>query len=257
MTSRLSDDARRNREAWTQANAEYTDVQARERWSSPEIVWGLWDVPEASLGTLGEVADRDVIELGCGTAYVSAWLARRGARPVGVDVTPAQLETARRMQTEHGPEFPLLEASAEDVPLPAESFDLALSEYGASIWCDPHRWVPEAYRLLRPGGRLWFMRGSTLTILCTPDDEDAAGDRLLRPQCGLGRMEWQGELGVEWHLPTGDLLRVLHSAGFSLLDLVELYAPEAARNHPYYDHVTADWARRWPAEEIWVAQKPR
>src|SRR5215213_2984524 len=72
-------------------------------------------------------------ELEWGTAYISSWLARRGARPVGVDITPAQLETARRMQAEFGLEFPLLEASAEDVPLPDESFDLAISEYGASI----------------------------------------------------------------------------------------------------------------------------
>ena len=94
----------------------------------------------------------DTVELGCGTAYFSAWLASRGARPVGIDITPAQLETARRMQAEFGLDFPLIEASAEDVPLPDESFDLAISEYGASIWADPYRWIPEAARLLRPGG---------------------------------------------------------------------------------------------------------
>ncbi|MGH3040363.1 MAG: class I SAM-dependent methyltransferase [Gaiellaceae bacterium] len=60
----------------------------------------------------------DVVELGCGTAYVSAWLARRGALPVGVDITPAQLATARAMQARFGLEFPLVEASAEAVPLP-------------------------------------------------------------------------------------------------------------------------------------------
>ena len=128
-------------------------------------------MPESSLGTLGDVDGLDVVELGCGTAYVSAWLARRGARPVGVDVTPAQLATARRCQAEFGIDFPLVEASAEDVPLPSESFDLAVSEYGASIWCDPHLWIPEAHRLLRPGGRLWFLRNSTLAILCAPDDD--------------------------------------------------------------------------------------
>ena len=67
---------------------------------------------------LGDVAGLDVIELGCGTAYFAAWLARQGARPVGVDVTPAQLDTARRMQEETGLTFPLIEANAEDVPLP-------------------------------------------------------------------------------------------------------------------------------------------
>ena len=120
----LSDDARRNRESWTQANAEHTDARASAAWAEEEITWGVFSVPEASLGTLGDVVGLDVVELGCGTAYVSAWLARRGARPVGVDVTPAQLATARRCQRETGLVFPLLEASAEDVPLASESFDL-------------------------------------------------------------------------------------------------------------------------------------
>ena len=85
----------------------------------------------------------------------------------------------------------LIEANAEDVPLPDASFDLVLSEYGASIWCDPYRWIPEAARLLRPGGELVFLRNSTLCVLCAPDDPDGkVGDRLLRPQFGMHRMEW-------------------------------------------------------------------
>ena len=256
MTPELSDDARRNRESWTEANAEYTDGQARDAWARDEIRWGKWGIPERSLQTLGDVSGLDVVELGCGTAYVSAWLARRGARPVGVDVTPAQLETARRLQGEHELAFPLVEASAEDVPLPGGSFDLALSEYGAVIWCDPERWIPEAYRLLRPGGRLWFLRGSTLAILCMPD-EGAAVTTLQRPQRDLGRLEWPGEVGVEWHPPTGDLFALLRRTGFDVVELIELYAPDDAVDHPYYASVTADWARKWPAEELWVAAKPR
>jgi SAM-dependent methyltransferase len=252
----LSDDARRNRESWTQANSEHTDARAGAAWAQEEITWGVFSVPEASLGTLGDVDGLDVVELGCGTAYVSAWLARRGARPVGVDVTPAQLTTARRCQEETGLVFPLVEASAEDVPLASESFDLAVSEYGASIWCDPHRWLPEAYRLLRPGGRLWFLRNSTLSILCAPEEEAPPGRTLLRPQRGLGRMEWPGEVGVEWQLPHGELFRLLRRTGFDVVDLVELYAPDDATDHEYYAAFSADWARKWPAEEIWVAAKP-
>jgi SAM-dependent methyltransferase len=253
----LPDDARRNREAWTEANAAYTDRQATEAWAREELTVGVFGVPEASLGTLGDVDGLDVVELGCGTAYVSAWLARQGARPVGVDVTPAQLATARRCQEETGIVFPLVEASAEDVPLPSESFDLAVSEYGASIWCDPHRWLPEAFRLLRPGGRLWFLRNSTLSILCAPEDEGPPGTTLLRPQRGLGRMEWPGEVGVEWQLPHGELFRLLRRTGFDVVDLVELYAPDDAGDHPYYAAFSAEWSRAWPAEEIWVAAKPR
>ena len=81
--------------AWTKYNAEYTDREALGRWQAEEIDWGVWSVPEGEVGVIGDVAGLDVVELGCGTAYFSAWLARRGARPVGVDPTPAQLETAR------------------------------------------------------------------------------------------------------------------------------------------------------------------
>jgi SAM-dependent methyltransferase len=251
----LSDDALRNREDWTKANAEYTDANASRAWARPEIAWGVYKVPEASIETLGDVAGLDVVELGCGTAYVSARLARRGARPVGVDVTPAQLATARRCQEEFGLSFPLVEASAEEVPLPDESFDLAVSEYGASIWCDPNRWIPEACRLLRPGGRLWFLRNSTLSILCSPD-EGPADETLRRPQRGLGRLEWPGEIGVEWQLPHGELFRLLRRTGFDVVDLVELYAPDDATDHEYYAAFSAAWSRKWPSEEIWVAAKP-
>ena len=250
----ISDDARRNREDWTQANAAFTDAKAREAWAQEEITWGVWNTPEDSLRTLGDVAGLDVVELGCGTAYVSAWLARRGARPVGVDVTPAQLATARRCQAEFGIEFPLVEASAESVPLPSESFDLAVSEYGASIWCDPHAWIPEAWRLLRPGGRLWFFRNSTLSILCLPD-QGPPTETLQRPQRGLGRLEWPGELGVEWQLPHGELFRLLRRTGFDVVDLVEVYPPDDAVDHPFYDVFSVEWARKWPSEEIWVAEK--
>jgi SAM-dependent methyltransferase len=240
---------------WTVTNKEYTDASARETWSREEIAWGAFDVPEKEVDVLGDVSGLDVVELGCGTAYWSAWLARLGARPVGVDVTPAQLDTARRLQAEFGLPFPLIEASAEDVPLPDESFDLALSEYGASIWCDPDRWVGEAARLLRPQGRLIFLCNSPLSILCSPD-EGKTEERLLRQQFGMYRFEWPGENeGINFYLPHGEWIRLLRSKGFEVEGLVELQAPADASDHPYYDFVPAEWAKRWPAEDIWVARK--
>jgi SAM-dependent methyltransferase len=249
----LTDDLARNRDLWTRTNAEYTDREAARQWSQEEITWGVWGVPERELRVLPDVAGMDVLELGCGTAYVSAWLARRGARVVGLDITPAQLETARRCQADYALEFPLIEASAEDVPLADASFDLVVSEYGASIWCDPSRWVPEAARLLRPAGRLVFLRNSTLVMLCTPDSGQAE-ERLLRAQFGMYRLEWPGE-GVEFHLGHGEWIRLLRASGFEIEDLVEIQAPPDAETHPVYDYVSAEWARHWPAEEIWVARK--
>jgi SAM-dependent methyltransferase len=244
-----------NRDIWTKSNREYTDAEADRAWRAEQITWGMFGVPESDVGVLGDVSDSDIVDLGCGTGYFSAWLARRGARPVGIDVTPAQLDTARRLQVETGIEFPLIEASAEDVPLPDESFDLAFSEYGASIWCDPYRWIPEAYRLLRRGGRLVFLRNSIIVMLCALEDEEATSETLQRPQRAMHRIEWPDDEGVNFYLGHGDLFRLLRETGFDVEHLIELYAPEGAKTHEYYSYVTAEWARKWPAEEIWAARK--
>jgi SAM-dependent methyltransferase len=77
-----------NRESWTRGNASYTDSRAAAAWAQEEINWGLWGTPERELRVLPDVVSRDVIEMGCGTAYFSAWLGRRAARRVvGVDIT--------------------------------------------------------------------------------------------------------------------------------------------------------------------------
>jgi len=215
----------RNVEVWT-GDEDYLVESGRRAWGSEQIWWGIWHVPEPELRVLPDVQGLDVVELGCGTAYFSSWLARQGARVVGVDPTPAQLERARAFQREFGLEFPLVEAGAESVPLSDASFDLALSEYGASIWSDPYLWIPEAARLLRPGGLLVFLRNSTLVILCSPD-EGAAEERLVRPQFGMHRFEW--EEGVEFHLGHGDWIRLLRANGFEVEDWSSSRRPRTQR----------------------------
>jgi SAM-dependent methyltransferase len=250
----LTDYVEINREEWAKEAASYV-AGAERAWATDEITWGVLDVPESKLGLLGDVAGKDVVELGCGTAYVSAWLARLGARPVGVDLTAEQLDTARRMQAEHGLEFPLVHASAEDVPLPDASFDLVVSEYGASIWCDPDLWVAEAARLLRTGGELVFLVNGTLLMLTTPDVEpvEPAGRELLRPYFGMRRFEWESEDSIDFHLGYGDWIRVLTRYGFEVERLVELRNP--GKDAGRYKLFTAEWAERWPAEEMWKARK--
>jgi len=244
----------RNREAWDRGAVEY-EGPGRHSWESSEPYWGIWRVPEAQLAVLPDVRGLDVVELGCGTAYVSAWLARRGARPVGIDNSAAQLRNARRFQREFGVEFPLVHANAEEAPLASERFDLAISEYGASIWCDPHRWIPEAARLLRPGGRLIFLVNGTLLVLTLPELEadGAATDRFQRDYFGMHRFDWPDDPAVEFHLGYGDWIRLLRANGFEVEDLLEVRPPEGATTR--YPFVTLDWARRWPCEEVWKARK--
>jgi len=248
----LPDHVRRTRMHWDGLAAEYAG-RGRRNWTSDEPSWGIWGVPERDLRALPDVAGKDVIELGCGTAYWSAWLARRGARVVGIDNSAKQLETARALQREHGLDFPLIHGTAESVPLPDAGFDFAISEYGASIWCDPYRWIPEAARLLRPNGELVFLKNGLLFTLCAPDSEDPAADRLTRDYFGLHRLEWTGHESVEFTLPVGEWIRLFRANGFEVLDLIELRAPEGASDDHQY--VTHAWARRWPSEEIWRVRK--
>ena len=240
---------------WAATNARYTDAEAERAWAPQDLTWGVFGVREDSIGSpLGDVEGLDVVELGCGTAYFSAQLAQRGARPVGVDPTPAQLHTARRMMERTGIRFPLVEAPGERVPLPDASFDLAFSEFGASLWADPALWVAEAARLLRPGGLLAFLTNSFLSYLCAID-VGGTSETLQRPQFGAYRMQWPGETGIEYHLAHGDWIDLLRASGFEIERLIELHAPSDAATHEFYDYVTPDWASKWPHEEIWLARR--
>ena len=252
--SELPEHVQRNREEWDTWAHEYVETGERN-WAADQPDWGIWNVPESQLGLFaGLEAGMDAIELGCGTGYVSAWLARRGLKPVGIDNSEAQLATAKRLQAEHGIDFPLLHGNAEKVPLPDASFDLAISEYGASIWCDPYEWIPEAARLLRPGGQLVFLINSLLMMLCVPDEVDgAASEKLVRPMFGLHRMEWSDDQSVEFHLPHGEMISLLRSSGFEVEALLEFQAPENSTSR--WDLASLEWARQWPCEEVWKARK--
>ena len=249
----LTEHAARTREAW---NADAPDWVAggRAAWARPAPDWGMWGVPEEEVHILPDVRGLDVIDLGCGTGYWCAWLARLGASPVGLDVSEAQLETARALQREHRLDFPLVHASAEDPPFENGSFDLVFSEYGAAIWCDPYVWIPRAYRLLRPGGRLIFLGNSVLSMLCAVEDDDAISETLLRPQFGMHRLDWADSDGSNFCLPHGDMLRLLRDTGFEVEALHELRAPDGDDAEPRF-FLTRGWARRWPCEDVWVARR--
>jgi SAM-dependent methyltransferase len=252
--SELPEYVQRNRDFWDARAPEYVSP-GEAHWLQVDPSWGIWGVPEVEVGMFPDRVDGlDAIELGCGTAYVAAWLTRRGARVVGIDNSQTQLETARRLQHEHDVHFPLLHGNAESVPYPNASFDFAISEYGACLWADPFRFIPEAARLLRPGGQLSFLTNSWLMMLCVPDRVDeAATDRLVRTGFGMHRMQWPDSPEVEFHLAHGDWIRLLRRSGFEIIDLVEIRPPAHATTR--YPFVTLPWARQWPCEEVWKARR--
>ena len=256
-----------NREAWDRWAPDFVP-RGHHAWAAAaDPAWGIWNVPESALRLLPDDLDgKDAIELGCGTAYVSAWLARRGARPVGIDNSPAQLETARALQAEFGVQFPLHLGNAETLPFADESFDFAISEYGAALWADPARWIPEAARVLRPGGQLVYLTNHAIFMLFTPDLEAdyPAKEHLVRPYFHDPRYTWPDETSVEFHLPHGATIDLLRASGFEIERLVEIQAPEEARyagggmlptEEVPFGLATREWARQWPTEEVWIARK--
>jgi SAM-dependent methyltransferase len=248
-----------NRRVWDNPAPDWV-TRGREMWAAAHPVWGIWRNPESEIELLPDVAGLRAVELGCGTGYVSTWLRQRDASPVGLDSSWAQLQAARTFQREFDIGFPLVLADAEHTPFADESFDFAISEYGASTWCDPFTWIPEAARILRPGGRLAFVTGTSLLMMCfSEDDEEApAGTTLQKQYFGMKRLEWHQIDGtirnVGFQLGHGEMIRLLRSCGFEIEDLVEMRAPEGST--PRVDvGVTYDWARRWPSVEGWRARK--
>lgn len=249
----VSEHADHNREHWNRMADQWV-AAGEELWARESPVWGAWALADDGIELLpADMTGWRAVELGCGTGYVSGWMTRRGADVVAIDVSDDQLATARRLATEHDADIHFVHGSAESVPEPDASFDFAVSEYGAALWCDPYVWVPEAARLLRPGGRLAFLTNHPLLACCYRPDGDAADEHLHRPYFGLHRLDWREvEIdpgGIEFNLPISEWLALFDRAGFGVEAFLELRPPEHVDDDRFA--VRADWAKRWPSEMAW------
>lgn len=245
-----------NVDSWQNEAAHYVEA-AELAWASDEPYWGIWRISNREVSFLPDsLAGKRCIELGCGTAYVSAWMVRRGAEVSAIDPTPNQLITARRLQKQYGLDIDIREGHAEHLPFADETFDFAISEYGACLWADPYLWIPEAARVLKPGGKLAFLTNTPLMVMCTPDyDADGPTKReLLRPYFGMHAIHWPDEPGsTEFHLPHGEMIDLLRDNGFVVERLAELRVPSDAATR--YTWASLEWGHQWPSEEIWFVTK--
>ena len=247
-----SDHIARNRAFWDADSDAYQEVHGDELAAHP-LAWGAWRRPESELHVLGDVAGQRMLELGCGGAQWAAALAAQGATCIGLDLSAAQLRHARAHVDASGRAVPLVLASAESVPFAANSFDTVFCDHGAMSFADPARTVPEAARVLRPGGLLAFCATHPLVYLTWNDAKERQTRKLQIDYADLGRMD-TGEGTIDWSVPPSYWIRLLREHGFDIEDLIELSPPEGATT-TYDQFVPYKWARHWPAEEIWRARK--
>jgi SAM-dependent methyltransferase len=212
------------------------------------MAWGVWQIPEAELRVLGDIRAKDILELGCGAAQWSIALALAGARPVGLDLSERQLEHARTLMQEAGVDFPLVCASAESLPFPDASFDIVFCDYGGMTYADPYLSVPEAARVIRPGGLFAFNHASPIRQIAWALDAERAGDRLVHDYFGMHAFD-DGET-IDFNLPYGEWIRLFRACGFAIEELIEP-RPAADAVGSYRDEEEREWSRRWPAESIW------
>ena len=143
------------------------------------------------------------------------------------------------------------------MPAADESFDFAISEYGAVIRCEPEVWLREAHRLLRPGGRLVFLGNHPMLLACAPQDGANIVDRLVRPYFGMHTLDWSNVPinpgGINFCLPVSGWAELFRKIGFAIDDVLEPRAPLTATG--VSDDVDAQWAQQWPSELIWKVHK--
>ena len=249
------DDVRKNLASWEADSADYQARNASQlnRWDG--LVWGTWAIAEDEIHALGDITGLRTLELGCGAGQFGINLVKRGADVIGLDFSANQLAAARANVADTGVRFPLVRASAEELPLADASFDLVVCDHGATSFTDPHVTIPECARVLRSGGVLVFNIATPWVAVGWPDDDSPPDRTLHRPYFELGRAEYQdGPPSVEWYVGYGEWIRLFRGAGFAIEDLIEL-RPASDATTTYTTYATLEWARDFPAEHIWKVRK--
>jgi SAM-dependent methyltransferase len=232
--------ARANR-GWWDADADSYQRAHGDFLGASDFVWSPERLREADAHLLGDVGTKRVLEVGCGAAMCSRWLAGAGARPVAFDISAGMLRHARSGAADTGIEVPLVQADAQFLPFASAAFDIAFTAFGAVPFvADSARVMREVARVLRPGGR-WVFATTHPLRWSFPDDPGPPGLTATMPYWDRTPYVEYAATGeatyVEHHRTLGDRVREIAAAGLRLIDIVE---PEWPDGH------TAEWGQWSP-----------
>lgn len=222
--------ARANR-SWWDANADEYQAEHGEYLGDARFLWCPEGVFEDEARLLGDIAGRDVLEVGCGAAQCARWLTDQGAHTVAFDLSARQLQHARRIDQQSGrPALRLVQAEATALPFADASFDVACSAFGAVPFVsDSALLMREVARVLRPGGRWVFSVPHPFrwALPDLPDDEGLVVRHSYFDRRPYVEQDEDGEATyVEHHRTVGDRIRELTAAGLAVRDVVEPEYPE-------------------------------
>jgi SAM-dependent methyltransferase len=252
-----TESSRANRQ-WWDADADSYLAEHGEFLGDADLLWCPEGLREATVGLLGDVRGRRILEVGCGAAAGSRWLVTQGARPIALDLSAGMLRHASVLNEKTGLRPPLIQGDATELPFGAGTFDLAFTAFGAIPFVtDSERVMQEVYRVLRPGGRWVFSVTHPMRWIFL-DDPGEGGLVAVHSYFDRRLYVEEDEHGVptyvEQHRTLGDRVRELVAAGFTLLDIIE---PEWPAGH---DRIWGQWSplrgRLFPGTAIFVTRKP-
>ncbi|MBM2576999.1 class I SAM-dependent methyltransferase [Jannaschia sp. Os4] len=141
--------------ALAEAGVPEGEIEARHLKPIDEFHIGGLEATEAVLAPLGLGPGVRVLDAGSGLGGAARLMAERfDADVTGLDLTPAFVETARRLTALTGLCAEFVEGSALDMPFEDGAFDVVTLLHVGMNLPDKPRFFAEAARVLRPGGRL-------------------------------------------------------------------------------------------------------
>lgn len=243
---------------WWDADADDYHAEHGAFLGEADFVWCPESLREADARLLGDVRGKRVLEVGCGSAPCSRWLAGEGALPVAFDISGGMLRHAVDAASSTGIAVPLVQADVCALPFGDDVFDMAFSAFGAIPFvADSALAMREVFRVVKPGGR-WVLSVNHPMRWIFRDDPGPDG--LTAIQSYFDRSPYvevdadDVPVYVEHHRTLGDRVRELVAAGFVLDDVVEPEWPEG------FDGTWGQWSRLrgeiFPGTAIFVAHKP-